>query len=266
VERLLSQLPLTRVLEQLDHPPTMEVLRHDTLDDWWQPRLLDGMRRELTMPGLPIAGWVDRAQAGLLLGTAGSIPSPSGSRKPGSGQELYFSGTRAGELSSAVTETASHLTYRYDPMDPIMPSGWGKASYNLSDQSYLDGREDVLWYTSPPQREEVATSGWPRVTSFASSDCDDTEWHVRLADMHPDGRSYEIAAGGLRASLTPFCRVTPSGSLLPAATFPAYAPSLNRFGSCATLDQPRIARQTIYHGPNSPSRIMLPVTPGSLSS
>jgi hypothetical protein len=42
--------------------------------------------------------------------------------------------------------------------------------------------------------------------------------------------------------------------------------SLNRFGSYATLDKPRVAHQTIHHGRNTPSRIVLPVTRGSLPS
>jgi uncharacterized protein len=159
-------------------------------------------------------------------------------------------------------------------------------------QSYLNGRADVLRYTSPPVREELATSGWPRVTFFASSDCDDTEWHVRLADVHPDGRSVEIAAGRLRAScrkslaqpsplvpnelqkyqlvLSPVIHAfLPGHSIrvtITSSDFPAYARSLNRFGSYATLDQPRIAQQTIHHGWNTPSRIVLPVTRGSLPS
>jgi hypothetical protein len=368
-ERLLTQLPLERVIEQLNHAPTTEVLHHDTLDEWWQPRLLDGKRRELTMPALHIAGWVDRAQTyGMLKGYEWSRQSPAADEQwlivgpwnhadaiyypghiyqgldygrdaaieldqvkmdwfgrwlkgdeaswadiprvqlfetgsnvwrsaddwplPGSDQQLYFSGGKAGELSPAMSESAPQLTYRYDPMNPVMPSGWGKANYNLIDQSYLEGREDVLRYTSPPLRGEVATSGWPRVTFFASSDCDDTEWHVRLADVHPDGRSFEIAAGRLRASyrqslshpsplvpgdayefnlvLTPVTHAfLPGHSIrvtITSSDFPAYARSLNRFGSYATLDQPRIAVQTVRHGGSFPSRIVLPVTRGSLSS
>jgi uncharacterized protein len=51
-----------------------------------------------------------------------------------------------------------------------------------------------------------------------------------------------------------------------SSDFPAYARSLNRFGSYATLDQPRTALQTIHHGRHSPSRVVLPVTRGSLAS
>jgi uncharacterized protein len=366
-EQLLTQLPLERVIAQLGHAPTTEVLHHDTLDDWWQPRLLDGRRRELTMPALHIAGWVDRAQTyGMLKGYEWSRQSPAADQQwlivgpwthadaiyypghvyqgldlgrdaaieldqikmdwfgrwlrgdeaswsgvpkvqlfetgsnvwrsgddwplAGSDRELYFSGGTTGELSAVLPDSASKRTYRYDPMDPVMPSGWGKASYDLMEQSYLDGRADVLRYTSLPAREEVAISGWPRVIFVASTDCDDTEWHIRLADVHPDGRSFEVAAGRLRASyreslarpsplmpndlqeyqlvLTPVTHAfMPGHSIrvtITSSDFPAYARSLNRFGSYATLADPRIAQQTVHHGRNTPSRIVLPVTRGCL--
>jgi uncharacterized protein len=354
-EQLLTQLPIERVVAQLGHAPTTEVLRHDTLDDWWQPRLLDGKRRELTMPALHVAGWVDRAQTyGMLKGYEWSRQSPAADQQwlivgpwthadaiyypghiyqgldlgldaaleldqikmdwfgrwlrgdeasssgipkvqlfetgtniwrsgddwplPGFDHALYFSGADSAKLSAALTESGSKRTYSFDPMDPIMPSGWGKASHDLMDQSYLHGREDVLRYTSPPVRDEMATSGWPRVIFFGSCDCDDAEWHVRLADVHPDGRSIEIAAGRLRASyrdslarpsplvpndlyeyrlvLTPMTYAFRPGHsvrvTITSSDFPAYARSPNRFGFYATLDQPRVAQQTIHDGRNSP--------------
>ena len=189
------------------------------------------------------------------------------------------------------------LTYRYDPrapvvaLDPDPVSHVGMASALRAapiNQAYLDGRSDVLRYSSAPLNRMVTASGWGYVELYASSDCDDTEWHVRVADVHPDGRSIEVAAGCMRASyreslsspspLEPgatYCfqlELSPlTHAFLPghrvrltvtSSHFPVYARSLNRFGSYADMAEPRVAINSVHHGGQTPSRLVLPVTGG----
>jgi putative CocE/NonD family hydrolase len=377
-KELLAKLPLEAVIEQVNHPVTMEVLRHDRLDDFWKPRMLDGKRREITMPALHIAGWLDHRQTrGMLKGYEWARESPAADQQwlivgpwnhgdalfhpshkypgrdfgrdaaieldqikldwyarwlrgdqeswrdvpkvqlfetgtnvwrssdnwplPGHDEVLYFSGAGEGLLSPVLSTVAATRTYRYDPADPlisydpmdtVMSAPWNPAKYPDGDhQAYQVGRADVLRYTSAPLQAEVATSGWPRLRFFASSDCDDTEFHVRLADVQPDGRAVEIAFGCVRASyrdslehptpltpgevhefnveLTPITHAfVPGHSIrvtITSSDFPAYARSLNRFGSYATLADPRIAQNTIHDGASTPSQVILPVTRGSVS-
>jgi putative CocE/NonD family hydrolase len=156
-------------------------------------------------------------------------------------------------------------------------------------QEYLDGRSDVLRYTSAPLSGKVALSGWGSLEFYASSDCDDTEWHARVVDVHPDGRAVEVAAACLRASYR--ASLSSPTPLQPGATyrfqlelsplthaflpghrvrltvtsshFPVYARGLNRFGPYADMAEPRVAVNAIHHGGLTPSRVALPVTDGS---
>ena len=154
------------------------------------------------------------------------------------------------------------------------------------EQSYLEGRSDVLRWTSEPLVDELAVSGWPELELHASSDREDTEWHVRLADEHPDGKAYEVAQGRMRAAYRDsFGDPTPlrpgetylfrieltalTHAFLPghrlrvtltSSDFPMYARSLNRFGSYRDLADGQAALNTI----TADSRIVLPVTRGSL--
>ena len=68
------------------------------------------------------------------------------------------------------------------------------------DQTANDARDDVLCYTSEPLTEAVTVSGWATAELRAGSDGDDTDWHVKLTDVTPDGRSLRVTQGCLRAA------------------------------------------------------------------
>jgi putative CocE/NonD family hydrolase len=154
----------------------------------------------------------------------------------------------------------------------------------------VEARADVLVYTSEVLSEELEISGWPHLELFASSDCDDTEWHVRITDVYPDGRSVKVCQGCRRASYrdslehpTPLVpgeiyafdielwpveyafqpghqmRVTVTSS-----DFPWFARSLNQFGPLKDQSDPKIATNTVHHGAPHASRVRLPVRSGVL--
>ncbi|HEU5423066.1 MAG TPA: CocE/NonD family hydrolase [Nitrolancea sp.] len=178
--------------------------------------------------------------------------------------------------------------YRYDPHDPA-PTQLDVLKYPFEDppldQSAVEARTDVLVYTSEPLTETLVISGWPHLELFASSDGDDTEWHVKLTDVTPEGRSLKVTQGCLRASyrdslaepepLTPDevtrfdVELWPTHhAFLPghrlrvtitSSDFPWFARSLNRFGPLKALGEARVATNTVHHGAPSPSRIRLPV-------
>ena len=58
----------------------------------------------------------------------------------------------------------------------------------------------MLCYTSEPVTEAVTVSGWATLELHACSDGDDTDWHVKLTDVTPDGRSLRVTQGCLRAA------------------------------------------------------------------
>ena len=95
-------------------------------------------------------------------------------------------------------------SYRYDPLDPVADPARRQAATrsktSRSTMTEIEARPDVLTYTSEPLAETVVVSGWPHLEFWASSDRDDTEWHVKLTDVDEDGRSIKVCQGCLRAS------------------------------------------------------------------
>ena len=184
-----------------------------------------------------------------------------------------------GSLSTAEPasdEAASR--FRYDPADPVPALG---GSHLMSpafpagprDQSRVEGRDDVLVFTSPPLDQELELTGRVRVILHASSSAPSTDWVARLCDVHPDGRSFNLCDGIVRAAagadkrqryeidLWSTSNVFFSGHRLrvqvTSSCFPRWDRNLN------TGDQGRkdhqVAHQAIYHDASHASYIDLPV-------
>lgn len=87
--------------------------------------------------------------------------------------------------------------YRYDPADPV------RVLWNMHDGPVDDRlpsvRDDVLCYTTEPLTEPLDVVGWVTCRLYASSSARDTDWHVRLVDVHPDGSARFLCHGALRA-------------------------------------------------------------------
>lgn len=104
-------------------------------------------------------------------------------------------------LSWDKPQTGGELSYVYDPRDPVPTVG----GYQLTipagpmDQRKIEGRNDVLVFTSKPLKEPLEITGRVRVILYASSDAPDTDFLARLCDVYPDGRSYNICEGIIRA-------------------------------------------------------------------
>lgn len=179
-------------------------------------------------------------------------------------------------------------SYRYDPLDPC-PTRIDVLRYATEDvplvMNEVEARPDVLSYTSAPLAAAVTVSGWPVLELWASSDRDDTEWHVKLTDVDAEGRSIKVCQGCLRASYrdsleepTPLAPGTPTRfqvelwpvqhQFLPghrirvtitSSDFPWFARSLNQSGPLKDQREPLVATNTLHHGGEYRSRVLLPV-------
>jgi uncharacterized protein len=200
-----------------------------------------------------------------------------------------------GTLSSRPPDDDPARSFVYDPNDPV-PTLMDVRKYPLEDypldQTPLEARPDVLCYTSAALEEEISISGWPRMQLHASSHADDTDWHVKLTDVFPDGRSMRVASGCLRGAcweslsepkplvpgtvyrfpieLNPVQHAFVPGHRIrvtvTSSDFPWFARSMNRFGPIATVADPRPARNTVVHSSEHPSCIRLPLERGSTDS
>src|SRR6185503_11636514 len=136
--------------------------------------------------------------------------------------------------------------------------------------------------TSDYLTEEVEATGPVKVVLFASSDAVDTDFVAKLVDVYPDGASYNMAEGILRAryrdSLSkpvPLVAgqvykmeidlVGTSVAFRPghrirvhvtSSHFPQFDRNPNTGAAFGKTDKVRIAQQTIYHDAERPSHIL----------
>lgn len=102
--------------------------------------------------------------------------------------------------------TAAATSYVYDPADPC-PTRGGNTLLPLQypagpvDQRPITTRRDVLVYTSEPLATDLTLVGAVSCELHASTSGPDTDWVVKLCEVHPDGRVINIVDGVVRASL-----------------------------------------------------------------
>jgi uncharacterized protein len=179
-------------------------------------------------------------------------------------------------------------TYSYDPLDPLAdPHGGAQGPY---DQSPLEKRRDVLVYQTEPLENDVEVTGHIEVELFVSSSAKDTDFVVRLLDVHPDGRAFnlmsptvEVVRARYREGEDRVALLEP-GVVVPlrlnrlvtsnvfraghririhvtSSLFPHFDRNPNTGEPIGKTARTEVARQSIHHGASHPSRIVLPVIP-----
>lgn len=213
---------------------------------------------------------------------------------------LYFSsGGRAnsdhgdGRLTwDKPTSAAAPDRFRYDPDDPVPSLGGNNCCGTPTpsgpqDQRPVEGRRDVLIYTSDFLQEELEATGPVKVVVYASSDAVDTDFVAKLVDVHPNGSSYNMAEGILRARYRE--GAGKPGLLKPgevyrfeidlvgtsiefqkghrirvhvtSSHFPQFDRNPNTGAPFGTTSEVKVAQQTVYHDAERASHVLLPVIP-----
>jgi hypothetical protein len=155
------------------------------------------------------------------------------------------------------------------------------------DQRPVEGRRDVLVFTSDVLDRSVPVLGNVMVALFVSTTVPDTDFTAKLADVYPDGRAINLTDGIIRlryreslelpqlARPGEIYQVTidagATGNVFQAghrirlevssSNFPRFDRNPNTGRPIATETRMRTATQTVYHDAERPSRLMLPVTP-----
>ena len=211
---------------------------------------------------------------------------------------LYLAGD--GELVGTLGPDASD-SYDYDPRTPTVETYDENREHGGLMMGPIDTRssaagDDVLVFRTPPLTEAVEVIGPLEAVLFASTSARDTDWYVRLVDIHPDGTSLLLADGALRArsadpeddgrftssrliEVTPdevrkytvrFWRGTANrfeaghriGVEISSSWYPYFYPNFNTGAdnlATVELGDAVTAHQTIHHGASHPSHIVLPV-------
>src|SRR5262245_7183420 len=103
-----------------------------------------------------------------------------------------------GALAEAPPATDNPDRFEYDPMNPATSHGGnvcctGNAvAGGAFDQRKMEERPDILVYSTEPLKQGIEVSGPIEVTLYVSSDAKDTDFTVKLIDVYPDGRAYNL--------------------------------------------------------------------------
>jgi putative CocE/NonD family hydrolase len=93
--------------------------------------------------------------------------------------------TLASAYREYVSDPANPVPYRTRPISPTYPNGdWRR--WEVADQRFVDGRPDVLTYTSAPLERDITVTGELAATLMASTSGTDADFVVKLIDVYPE--------------------------------------------------------------------------------
>ena len=198
--------------------------------------------------------------------------------------------TRGGDGALSVEAPGAEPadSYVYDPADPT-PSVAGavRRPDGPADQGPVEDRDDVLVFSSPPLDREVEVTGPIVAHLWASSSALDTDWVVKVCDVHPDGYVLRLSDGMIRARyrrsqaepspLEPgrveeyVIELLPTSNLfrrghrirveVASASFPAFDRNLNTGNPLGADSSGVPAVQLVHHDAEHPSHVVLPIIP-----
>ncbi|MGB3376498.1 MAG: CocE/NonD family hydrolase [Microbacterium sp.] len=195
-----------------------------------------------------------------------------------------------GMLSIALPDPGSD-SFVYDPADPVPSIGGQGCCYGPQspigprDQLAIELRDDVLLYSSAPVQEPLEVAGDVEVSLYASTTADDTDFTAKLVDVHPDGTAINLAEGivrgrfregvdterplapgavqhyriGLQPTANVFLRGHRIRVEISSSNFPMYDRNPNTGAPFGQNDELVVATQTVHHGGEHPSALILPV-------
>nr|WP_296768835.1 CocE/NonD family hydrolase [Rhodococcus sp. (in: high G+C Gram-positive bacteria)] len=180
-------------------------------------------------------------------------------------------------------------TFHADPHDPFPTCGGAlgapfQGPDGIQDQRAVDGRQDVLVYTSETLQNPLTVVGTSTVVLHLDSTAPDADILVTLVDVEPDGFAYNVSEGGLRTRyreggtdswLTPGTPTEITVQLhdtahtfepghkirimIAGANFPQFSRNLHTktVPELGSLDEAIAADHTVHHGKLTPSRLIV---------
>ncbi len=183
----------------------------------------------------------------------------------------------------------------YDPEFPVQTLGGNNCCspdivpWGPYDQRPAEARNDVLCYTSEVLEEDLEVTGPVRLRLFAATDGLDSDWTAKLVDVSPTGYALNLCDGIIRARyregfekavmLEPgkvyeyeltvgvTSNVFKKGHRVrlevSSSNFPRFDRNLNTGGDLYNDTEMRTAQQAVFHSPEHPSQLILPVISSS---
>lgn len=196
-----------------------------------------------------------------------------------------------GRLLPAEPDSGGADRYVYDPRKAVPTLGGANCCnpkifpWGPLDQRPVEGRHDVLVYSSAPLRSPLEITGEVRAILYVASSAPDTDFTAKLVDVDPSGAARILCDGLIRlryregverpapyrpgrverieVDLGPTAFLFSTGHRLrlevSSSNFPRFDRNLNTGRILATETQLRQARQHVFHGPPYSSHLVLPV-------
>ncbi len=196
-----------------------------------------------------------------------------------------------GALSLSTPKLDQPDQFSYDPANPVNSFGGnvcciGNAIQGGSlDQQSMELREDILVYSTPPLTEDVEISGFIESILFVSSDAKDTDFTLKLIDVYPDGKAYNLdetiqrvryregydkevfmekdKVYEVKLSALSTSNFFPKGHQIrieiSSSNFPRFDRNLNTGGNNFEENVGVVAKNKVHHSAKYPSRIILPM-------
>jgi putative CocE/NonD family hydrolase len=202
-----------------------------------------------------------------------------------------------GVLTTTPPDKDTPDTFAYDPMHPVMSVGGNVCCQANAltggslDQRKSEERDDILVYTTEPLKEGLEVSGPIEFTTFVSSDRKDTDITIKIIDVDPEGRAYNLdetiqrvryrngydkavammePGKVYKVALQP---MTTSNYFAPghririevsSSNFPRFDRNLNTGGNNYDEASALVAHNSVHHSTQYPSQLTLTVvrTPG----
>lgn len=180
-------------------------------------------------------------------------------------------------------------TYQYDPRKPVPSIGGDLFIEPMGARDHRPADRLSLTYTTPPLEQDTEVTGLPKVEFYGASSAVDTDWVVTISDVHPNGYSQVLRQNILRARyregdekpvlLTPgkaqrySIEIYPISNLfkkghrirlaITSSSFPKWYPNGNTGKEIDDDAPPVVARNTVFHDRDHPSRLILPIVPSA---
>ena len=104
--------------------------------------------------------------------------------------------TAANPVDEFLSDPAHPVPYRPRPIEPTYSRGSQWNQWQAMDQRFVEGRPDVLVWSTEPLTEDVVIAGDLTAHLFASTTGTDADWVVKLIDVYPDTAGGEQRMGG----------------------------------------------------------------------
>jgi uncharacterized protein len=195
---------------------------------------------------------------------------------PGYSPQPFYLGPD-GALAAERPPASAPDGFRYDPADPTPAVGgvrMVRGGAGRVDNTALEARPDVLTYTTAPLESDVEVIGEVTAQIWFRSSLPEADVFVRLCDVDPGGKSWNVCDGLISLSAADevtaaTVRLWPTAYRFTAGhrirvqvssgSFPRYARNPGTGEPRAVAVRLLAADQSVYHDPERPSAITLPV-------